>query len=794
MKRSQVRAWRQWVAVMGVVGFSLAAVQAGCGSDAGPDSTFVDPNAEGGGSSSGASGSSGGFGSSGTSGTSGGASDADPDALGTLVVTPASATIAVTIVDGAVTVNAPVTFSASYSGAPVAAEWLFDRGELGSIASTGVFKANGTNVGEGTITARFGAREGTAKVKVTVTRSQNGIPAGSPTGPGGFGGLGGVGGEPLGPAVDAPTGTKLKTTGTAPANAAELGFLYPYDKTVFPRGILPPLLMWQSTHEATAVYVKLSQAGYTYEGTFSYAGVAAGAARRRVRLDESVWKAITQGNSGDPLLVEVKVLDPNGTVYGPIKESFSIAPGVLKGTVYYNSYDSLITTGGGAPTGGVIAIRPSSPDPSLAVPSQAGKCHVCHTLSADGSTLWAQDSEGGDYATGSSYDLTKATPTRTVYPATGPGGVAGNNRKFVWSAPYPDGSFALASSRYAREAYTQGDSKLFARGTGAEVASTGLGGVVASAVTPTFAPDGRKVAFNFWEGTGAGTVTAGAGRSLAVLDFTCGAGPGSTTCAPGTPKAFAGLREIYRNAATYPSWPTFLPDGKAVVFNNQVAGGDCSAGAPDRTSIYNCELTTWFNARSELWVAKDGAVVDARSLANANGVGLPTNADHPNDSQVNFQPTVNPVPSGGYYWVVFTSRRIYGNLLTGKPYGETGSDSTPQKKLWVAAIDVNAPAGTDPSHAAFYLPGQELGAGNSRGFWVVDPCKQNGNSCETGDECCNGFCRAPGDGGALVCSDKPPGTTCVKEFEKCSVDGDCCDPAQKCIAGKCSKTTPTGPK
>jgi hypothetical protein len=34
--------------------------------------------------------------------------------------------------------------------------------------------------------------------------------------------------------------------------------------------------------------------------------------------------------------------------------------------------------------------------------------------------------------------------------------------------------------------------------------------------------------------------------------------------------------------------------------------------------------------------------------------------------------------------------------------------SATTKKLWVAAIDLNAMPGTDPSHPAFYLPGQEL--------------------------------------------------------------------------------------
>lgn len=781
-----LRRFRSVLAVGLLLGVSVAAVAAGCGSSA-SDSTFTPGTGDEGGNGS----SSGDFGPGGDGATDG--NMGDPDAIGTLVVTPPAATIAVTVVNGAVTVNAPVAFSASYNGAPVAAQWLFDRGELGDVAPTGVFTANGKNVGEGTLTARFGSREGSAKIKVVVTQSQNGALAGADAGGGGFGGIGGVGGEPLGGPVDPTQAAKLKGAAIAPANAAELGFLYPYDGTLWPRGLLAPLLMWQSTREAEAVSVKLSQGNFTYEGTFSYSTQPGGsAARKRVRLEDGAWKAATQGNQGDPLKVEVKILANDGKVYGPITRTWKIAAGVLKGTVYYNSYDSLITTGGGAETGGVIAIKPRSPDPVLAVPSQAGKCHVCHEVSSDGSTLWAQDDVAGSdekrYARGASYDLTKPGSPRIVYDGVT---VAAQDHKFVWAGPYPDGSFALASARYAREAYLQGNSKLFARSDGSEVVATGLTGVVDSAVTPAFSPDGRKVAFNFWTGNGAAGVTAGAGRSLAVFDFTCGAAAGSTKCAAAGPRAFSGLREIFRDAATYPSWPTFLPDGKSVVFNNQLARGQCGDGdTAVPNSIHNCHLTTWFQARAALWIAKDAAVKDARALAKANGVGLPTNADHPNDAELNYQPTVNPVASGGYYWVVFTSRRMYGNLLTGKPWGATGDGGGPQKKLWVAAVDINAPAGADPSYPAFYLPGQELGAGNSRGFWAIDPCKANGNSCESGDECCNGFCRKDPDGGALVCQDKPPGTQCVQEFEKCSVDADCCDPKQKCVAGKCSLQAP----
>ena len=85
------------------------------------------------------------------------------------------------------------------------------------------------------------------------------------------------------------------------------------------------------------------------------------------------------------------------------------------------------------------------------------------------------------------------------------------------------------------------------------------------------------------------------------------------------------------------------------------------------------------------------------------------------------------------------------------------------------------------------LPGQELYAGNMRGHWVVDPCKANGGTCETGDECCNGYCRTPEDGGALVCTDKPQG--CAQEFEKCAVDGDCCGASAgyTCLNGHCAR-------
>jgi hypothetical protein len=109
------------------------------------------------------------------------------------------------------------------------------------------------------------------------------------------------------------------------------------------------------------------------------------------------------------------------------------------------------------------------------------------------------------------------------------------------------------------------------------------------------------------------------------------------------------------------------------------------------------------------------------------------------------------------------------------------------KKLWIAAIDENVASGKDPSHPAFYLPGPELNAGNMRGYFVVAPCRADGSSCVTGDQCCHGFCRQPASGGALACTSIVTG--CSNEYEKCTRTAECCGAAQgySCINGLCAQ-------
>src|SRR5690606_38620283 len=101
-------------------------------------------------------------------------------------------------------------------------------------------------------------------------------------------------------------------------------------------------------------------------------------------------------------------------------------------------------------------------------------------------------------------------------------------------------------------------------------------------------------------------------------------------------------------------------------------------------------------------------------------------------------PSFSPFIEGGYYWLLFYSRRPYGNVTT-------------NKQLWVMAIDANAPPGTDPSRPAFWLPGQGTNHINITGYWAPNACEAEGQGCAAQLDCCEGLTCLPDDTGATTC-------------------------------------------
>ena len=320
------------LALVSVVG--VGSYAAGCGSD---DSSIFSAGNDGGGSDGGIVGDGNviGFGGDGSSGGDG--------SVSALQITPANPTVDVDIMNGAITTT-PVSFVAKLlDGTQVAASWSLDRGELGDVvAGTGVFTASGNIAGQGTVSAAYGGTIATTNVTVRIHSIQIGNDYGDGGVPeAGVGGIGGVGGEGLGGPVDGTTQNALKTTTNPPSTDAALGWLYPYDKTVWPRGLLAPLLQWQSNAAGiNAVYIHLTENNFEFEGYYSVTGPS----QYHQPIDQSAWDKATSSNSGDNLHVEVKINGSAGVV-GPITRDWTIAPGVLTGTIYYQTYASVVAGG-----------------------------------------------------------------------------------------------------------------------------------------------------------------------------------------------------------------------------------------------------------------------------------------------------------------------------------------------------------------------------------------------------------------------------------------------------------------
>jgi hypothetical protein len=761
-----------------------------------------------------------------TSGDDGPASDdgGRGPSVTSLTIEPQNPEIDVTIANGAIAsvtlagdggAASPLTFTAlGNGGSSVPATWAFDRGELGMMSAAGAFMPGTTYAGQGTVTAAYGRIVATTTLTVKITSTQNGGPGGAPSDAGAdadagdagdagallnLGGNNGVGGNLLGGPVDPTTLARLTGPGTAPSSPQQLGWLYPYDKTVWPRGILAPLLQWQTTANVTAVSIHISETNFAFTGTYAGAGLV------NDPIEQGAWAQATGSNGGEPLVVELRV-DDGVTTYGPITESWTIANGVLQGTVYYNSYNSAIINGGllnGQQVGAVLSIAPGAIGPQLAVASTNTACYVCHTVSADGSTILMQgpgirNQDPPTLDQTSAYSLADGGTLVTHYADYG----NANQDKPDWGALYPDGTMFVANSRDGFHAYP-GNSDLFPTATAGNgpLPSTGFTGQVTQAVTPAFSPDGRLLAFSFFGGQGVdGGIQPSAGQTLALMHFDCGAATGSVTCT-GNSYAFSGLTLLDSEPNRWLGWPSFLPGDEGVVYQTTLVPPNGGGGS---------NLYTWNGAEAQItWanVPATGASAQQVMLGQLNGFTapgvsyLPTGPNHgmdsttgqPLDSELNYEPTVNPIATGGYNWVVFTSRRAYGNVLAGDPFANE-SQTGPQaftKKLWIAAVDANPTPGKDPSHPAFYLPGQELLAGNMRGYWAVSPCKADGSSCSTGADCCGGFCEQ-GDAGQLVCGRTTP-TGCSQEYETCTTAADCCDPGDKCVAGRCSLPAPPPP-
>ncbi len=611
-----------------------------------------------------------GAGAGGSGGEGGGTGGDLIDPGGELAVVPANPIL---ILDLPVAQTVPFSCIDKATQTPVDATWKLGVPDLGTIATDGVFTPGGKLAGEVTVECAHGDATASTTLKVVLHV---------------------VEGE------DSLTDAEIDLFHGPPGlGDPTWHILYPYDDTVFPRGILPPEIHTSpGTAPGDTYHVHILLPDYEYEGFFKTSSV-----QPQLAMSQEAWDALGSIAAGKKVTVQVSKISA-GKKYGPITRKWILAKGKLHGVIHYESYDTQIASNPGA----ILRIKGNSSAPEVLLDN----CNVCHSLAADGSTIATANG---------TFDLTSGM--------VNPPGLWANDASFA--AVFPkQGSVIVRWYSGVAEVRTK---------AGALIPATGIEPYSVQAAS--FSVDGTR--FAFWEND----IFNPTGGVLAMLDYD-----------ESTQKF--GNYDILANIANQPvtTWPAFTPDGKTVIF--QMGTTQMTAGGTGRL------------------MAVDTQTKQLTDLAGLNGDGyMPAG---PRDEEKNYEPTIAPLASGGYFWVTFTSRRTYGNRLTGP------EDVT--KRLWISAIDINAQPGVDPSHPAFYVAGQELQAGNSRGFWSLDACKAEGTACDTGDECCEGACNLTDPGTGEKTCGTPQG--CSNEFDSCETSADCCDPELVCIGGKCSLSVP----
>jgi hypothetical protein len=567
-------------------------------------------------------------------------------------------------------------------------KWQLSSPSLGTLSSDGFFTPSGTRVGS-----------------VEVVCAAEGLTAGTPL-------------KVVVHAVNdsANTTPEQKEILRGEPGLTDSGFryLYPYDKTVFPRGVLAPEVHIEpGSVNAKIYYVRAFAPDVQYEAFLHSPGYP-----YQFSIPQDAWEALSNAAAGSSIELQVAKL-AGDKKYGPLVRTLRVAKGDLHGVIYYNAYDSLL-----ASSGAIMRIKGNSVTPEVAI----GNCTVCHSVASDGSTI---------AASGGNFDMTGVAGPVKVW----------QSETAVFAALYPKGGTVLvtnggpSSGNGLIPGTMPGLSELRTR-EGKLIPNSGV--ELFYAQSPVFSHDGKHLAFTDRQGASPYAST------LSMFAYDAAEQKFSDYEVLGIPQS-----------GHHYSWPAFTPDNRFVVFQDGV--GD--------------DLATW-NGNAGRLLAIDVQNRKLVDLARLNAEAYAPAGKR--DLNYNFEPTLAPVASGGFFWVMFTSRRTYGNKLIGAP------ELT--KRLWISALDIDPEPGKDFSHPAFYVPGQEATSGNSRGFWALDPCKAEGTSCVTGDECCQGGCNASPDASTFVCG--PPGE-CSDEYEVCETSADCCDPSARCIGGKCTLVVPT---
>lgn len=387
--------------------------------------------------------------------------------------------------------------------------------------------------------------------------------------------------------------------------------------------------------------------------------------------DATVWAWIAESHRGGaPVRWSVRGTTATGTAIGASSEmTIQFAPRNLGGGIYY------WTTATGSIMRFDFASTTQTTAEAFVTPSMTGgTCVGCHALSRDGKKLVA---EAGGQWDGRVLLLDVETKMPMVPFASTP-----KSNFESWS---PDGS------QYAgvwADSGSEFNLMLFNGTSGQidEVVDTG-GTQTNPTNHPDWSPLGDRIAFT----------NVGVMNTLQMM-YNCEIRSVAKVGGAWQPYQVLVPREAGKNKY----YPAYAPDGKMLVFNESVCNSGNTGG--------ECDGDTNPTAKLKVVDGLAGGQVWDMTRANAPGV-----ADNGQTNLTNTFPKWNPFISelnggGRLAWVTFASTRKYG--LRNPP----GSGTL----IWMAAVNLDAPAGVDPSFPAFALPFQDITTSNHIAQWTTE--------------------------------------------------------------------------
>ncbi|HUB06768.1 MAG TPA: hypothetical protein VMB50_07200 [Myxococcales bacterium] len=546
-------------------------------------------------------------------------------------------------------------------------------------------------------------------------------------------------------AINAGAGPGNFTGTPASGGASSPVMLYPYDKTIIPVNLQPLDFQWEPG-TGNGVF-RLTLTG-TLSTLIAYVSPS-NPSKPSYTFDPSVWTPFAESNIGQTVTVDLAGA-PSGspaTVYGAPTQSLTLASSRMAGDIYYWSVSlgEILALPAGATTPTEITV------PASDVSSGGSSCIACHVISPDGSKLSAELWGGGSPGT-----VLNLAANGTAPPALVPGS-AGIDWDF--SAFAADNQSLLTTNAAGFTLRSAATGTPLAVGSGAVNgnlnAALGCGTAVpgssdAACTHPAWSRDGDFLVY----------AKSNGGNDWTFSDSYLLLAQWATDGGVGTTGYFHGVRELVADNVdasdrTANVYPTISVDDSLVAFGRS-SGSYCVNGSACST-----------DSRLDIVPIGGGApleLVQAESLPNGGGT----------DTTSRFA-NFSPYKEGGYHWLAFFSLRPYGWQTTGT-----------NRQIWITAVDDNGTPASDPSHPAFWLPGQSTASDNDKAQWATLPCVGEGQTCQGDIDCCGS-----GQDGGLLCRYADGGSTCLPAAQACSFwgsactsDADCCTPTQ-CELGVC---------